>query len=194
MPSVTTPVITPRSNVVATTRPIHSVGRTIAKSMISSKYHLCERNTYAPENRSRIRSEVPGCATQMRYAIVTPAIAISAPITRPSHAGPLFTSTCTYFESANVGSRKRVTASSMPGIWTRPPSTASTASAPIAIFMGSSRSAMKWPGPGKPTSVSSSSPVIGLRGTSAWWRWPCSSSRASSTGSPQNARKIIRNV
>ena len=43
-------------------------------------------------------------------------------------------------------------------------------------------------------SVSSSSPVMGFLGTSAWARWPCSSSRASSTGSPQKARKIIRNV
>ncbi len=87
-----------------------------------------------------------------------------------------------------------MTASSMPGICRAPPITASTASVPIAIFIGSSRSAITWAGPGKPTSVSSSSPVIGFLGTSACARWPCSSSRASSHGSPKNARKIIRNV
>ena len=64
----------------------------------------------------------------------------------------------------------------------------------MAIFMGIARSAMKWPGPGKPTSVSSTSPVAGLVGTSAWCRWPPSSSAASAQGSPQKARKIIRNV
>ena len=54
----------------------------------------------------------------------------------------MLTSTCTYFESANVGSRNFVTASSTPGIWSAPPITASTASALIAIFIGHSRSAM----------------------------------------------------
>ena len=42
---------------------------------------------------------------------------------------------------------------------------ASTASAPIAIFIGASRSAMWCSGPGKPTSVSSTSPVAGLVGS-----------------------------
>ena len=61
-------------------------------------------------------------------------------------------------------------------------SIASTASAPIATFIGSARSAMWCSGPGKPTSVSSTSPVAGLVGLGAWWRWPCSSSRASAHG------------
>ena len=123
-----------------------------------------------------------------------PATAISAPMISPSQAGPVPTVTWAYLESANVGSRNLVIPSSTPGIWITPPIIASTASALMAIFMGHSRSAMKWPGPGNPTSVSSSSPVIGLVGTSAWWRWPCSSSTASGTGSPKNVRKIIRNV
>jgi hypothetical protein len=39
---------------------------------------------------------------------------------------------------------------------------------PIATFIGSSRSAIACSGPGKPTSASSSSPVAGLNGVSAW--------------------------
>ena len=54
------------------------------------------------------------------------------------------------------------------GICTNPPTIASTASAPIAIFIEPSRSAMWWSAPGKPTSVSSSSPVAGLVCFSAW--------------------------
>ena len=59
---------------------------------------------------------------------------------------------------------------------------------------GSERSAMWCSAPGKPTSVSSSSPLAGLVGTSWCAMWPASSSRASATGSPWKARKIIRNV
>ena len=80
------------------------------------------------------------------------------------------------------------------GICTRPAPTAPSASRPIATRIGSARSAIACTGPGKPTSVSSSSPVAGLRGTSAWCRWPPSSSRASATGSPWKARKIMRKV
>ena len=47
-----------------------------------------------------------------------------------------------------------------------------SASTLIATRIGSARSAIACAGPGKPTSVSSSSPVAGLRGTSAWCRWP----------------------
>ena len=101
-----------------------------------------------------------------------------------------------YFESANVGSRNFWIASVVwKGICSAPPMVASTARRLIATFMGISRSAMKWSGPGKPTSVSSISVgSIGLTWTSAWCRWPSSSSRASGTGSPQKTRKIIRNV
>ena len=80
------------------------------------------------------------------------------------------------------------------GICRKPPTIASSASTPIATFIVGSRSAMWCSGPGKPTSVSSTSPLAGFVWTSAWCRWPSSSSRASGTGSPKNARKIIRNV
>ena len=58
------------------------------------------------------------------------------------------------------------------GICSRPPTIASRASAPIAIFIVGSRSAMWCSGPGKPTSVSSTSPSAGFVWTSAWCRWP----------------------
>ena len=68
-----------------------------------------------------------------------------------------------------------------------------SASGAIAAFIGHSRSAMWCSGPGKPTSVSSGSPVSGFAGS--WWaRWPRSSSRASSTGSPKKTRNTIRNA
>ncbi len=97
-------------------------------------------------------------------------------------------------ESANDGSRNFSTAESTHGTWMMPPTVASTASAPIAAFIGIARSAMWCSGPGKPTSVSSISPLAGLKGASAWWMWPSSSSRASGHGSPQKARKIIRHA
>ena len=53
-------------------------------------------------------------------------------------------------------------------MFTTPPITASNASAPIAIFIVPSRSAMWWSGPGKPTSVSSTSPVAGFVCSGAW--------------------------
>ena len=60
---------------------------------------------------------------------------------------------------------------------------ASTASGPIAAFIGHARSATWCSGPGKPTSVSSGSPVIGFIG-SPWATWPPSSSAASGTALP----------
>jgi hypothetical protein len=75
-----------------------------------------------------------------------------------------------------------------------PPTTARTASPAIATVMVISRSAVWCSGPGKPTPVSSSSPLIGLVGTAACARWPCSSPVASGQGSWKNARKIIRKV
>ena len=71
-------------------------------------------------------------------------------------------------ESAKTGSRKLVTTSSTPGTWIRPANRARKASTPIATFIGGDCSAMWCSAPGKPTSVSSSSPVAGLRGVS--WR------------------------
>ena len=124
-----------------------------------------------------------------------PVTAIVAPTSRPIAVSVPDASSSSYrLESWNVGSRNVCSQSVTSGICGIPPITASTASAPIAIFIGNSRSAMWCSGPGNPTSVSSISPVIGLVGCSAWNRWPCSSSCASGTGSPKNARKIIRNV
>ena len=80
-----------------------------------------------------------------------------------------------------------------PGIWTRPPKSAPNAEHRHRHRIGHSRSAMWCSAPGKPTSVSSGSPLAGFFG-SAWARWPCSSSRASSHGSPQTTRKTIRNA
>ena len=85
-------------------------------------------------------------------------------------------------ESAKVGRRKSSITKSTFGICTSPAPTAPSASTPIATRIGSARSAIAWCGPGKPTSVSSTSPLAGLRGTSAWCRWPASSSRASGHG------------
>ena len=81
---------------------------------------------------------------------------------------------------------------STPGIWIRPTNSAPKPSTAIATFIGHSRSAMWCSSPGKPTSVSSASPVCGLVG-SAWCMWPCSSSFASSQGGPATTRKPIRN-
>ena len=64
-----------------------------------------------------------------------------------------------------------------------PPTIASSASEAIATLIGQSRSATWCSGPGKPTSVSSGSPVIGFTG-SPWAMPPAASSRASGTGSP----------
>ena len=124
-----------------------------------------------------------------------PVSAMIVPIVRPKTVRP--SEGCTVSKSsepANVGSRNDSRTWSTNGIWMKPPMIARTARPVIATFIEGSRSAMWWSGPGKPTSVSSTSPVAGFVCTSAWWRWPSSSSRASGTGSPQNARKIIRNV
>ena len=80
-----------------------------------------------------------------------------------------------------------------PGTPSAPAITASTASGAMAAFIGHSRSAMWWSAPGKPTSVSSASPVAGLA-CSPWARCPPSSSLASGTGSPKNTRNTIRNA
>ena len=82
----------------------------------------------------------------------------------------------------------------MPGIWIRPPTSASTESTPIAAFIDHDCSAMWCSGPGKPMSVSSSSPLAGLRGSS-WATWPLSiSSCASLQGVPGRIRKTKRKV
>ena len=83
--------------------------------------------------------------------------------------------------------------SDTPGIDTTPPTIESSASGPIAAFIGHACSATWCSGPGKPTSVSSGSPVIGFTG-SPCARCPPSSSRASGTESPRNTRKTIRNA
>ena len=87
-----------------------------------------------------------------------------------------------------------MTASSTPGTWMKPANSARKASTPIATFIGGDCSAMWWSAPGKPTSVSSSSPLAGLTGW-AWTTWPLSiSSWASLQGSPGRTRKISRKV
>ena len=117
----------------------------------------------------------------------------TVPSTRPKAVSASLGSRCR-LESANVGSRNFSTSVSTHGTCSSPPRVASKARAPIATFIGTARSAMWCSGPGKPTSVSSISPLLGLKGASAWWMWPSSSSRASGHGSPQKARKIIRHV
>ena len=71
-----------------------------------------------------------------------PRTAMAAPMIRPIHDGWVDTSAWAKCESAKVGRRKLVTASSTPGICSTPPTTASSASTPIATFIGHSRSAM----------------------------------------------------
>ena len=80
-----------------------------------------------------------------------------------------------------------------PGTPRTPAISASTASGAIATFMNHSRSAMWCSEPGKPTSVSSSSPVAGLT-CAPWAMWPCCSARACGTGGPKKTRKTIRNA
>ncbi len=72
-----------------------------------------------------------------------PTRAITAPMINPIQAGLVGSWERARRESANVGSRNLVTASSMPGICSTPPTAASTARLPIANFIGHSRSAMK---------------------------------------------------
>ncbi len=71
---------------------------------------------------------------------------------------------CSMADSANVGSRKASSQVVTFGMATTPPMTDRTASAPIAAFIGGESSAMWCSGPGKPTSVSSTSsgPMAGL--------------------------------
>ena len=71
--------------------------------------------------------------------------------------------------------------SSRPGTSMSPPKIDRNASIDMATFIGISRSAMWCSGPGKPISVSSLSPLAGLKG-SAWARCPSSSSFASCVG------------
>ena len=71
-----------------------------------------------------------------------------------------------------LGARKSSITKSTRGIWTSPMPTAPIASSVIATFIGMlagmARSAIAWNGPGKPTSVSSTSPSVGLVGNSGW--------------------------
>src|SRR5436309_65346 len=79
-----------------------------------------------------------------------PSTPSDAPTTRPTSVKPSDGfSDPKYFESANVGSRNFWIASVVwKGICSAPPMVASTARRLIATFMGISRSAMKWSGPG----------------------------------------------
>jgi hypothetical protein len=71
-----------------------------------------------------------------------------------------------YFDSSNVGWRKCSSVLVRPGTRTSPPRSDNAASTDIAAFIGQARSAIACSEPGKPTSVSSGSPVDGLCGSS----------------------------
>ena len=190
------PEMTIRSSTESASRPNSSAGRTTTKSISSSKYHLLTRNVWTAANLRCRRAAVPGLAMYTRYEIAIPVSPIAAPITSPTQEAMVLGCApgAASLEPVNAGARNFPSTSSTPDTSITPPTTAATASMVIATFIGHSRSAITCSGPGKPTSVSSSSPVIGLRGTSAWARWPCSSSTASGQGLPKNALKIIRNV
>ena len=123
-----------------------------------------------------------------------PASPSAVPSTSPVIKTPLRVGVEYSVESLKLGARKSSMVSSKCGIWISPMPTDPSASTAIATRIGSARSAIACTGPGKPTSVSSASPVSGLRGTSAWCGCPACISRASDTGSPWKARKIMRNV
>ncbi len=93
-----------------------------------------------------------------------PRTEITAPIARPRHSAPAVGWIALSGESAKAGSRKPKRTLSTPGIWISPANSAPTASTPIATAIGQDCSAMWWWAPGKPTSVSSASPVAGLTG------------------------------
>ena len=104
---------------------------------------------------------------------------------RPAHSAPSVGWSCAQRESSKVGSRKCSSVSVTPGT----PQDAGDEReqrqrAPSPTFIGHSRSAMWCSEPGKPTSVSSSSPVAGLA-WSPWARCPCSSSFASGHRRPE---------
>ncbi len=103
-----------------------------------------------------------GFLTNTKNAPPMPNTAITRPIIRSDHSAPVEGCTSAYLESANVGSRKCSSVSVTPGMPSAPAMMASTASGAIAAFIGNARSAIACSGPGKPTSVSSGSPVAGL--------------------------------
>ena len=132
--------------------------------------------------------------THTRDAIAIPARPSAVPSERPRTSSQSRPCVAYSEESPKLGRRKSSITKSTWGICSAPAPIEPTASSAIAARIGSARSAIAWCGPGKPTSVSSGSPVAGLRGTSAWWGCPRSSSRASATGAPWKARKTMRNV
>ena len=71
-----------------------------------------------------------------------PTTAITAPMISPSQAAPVLGSRSNSAEVANVGRRNFVIRSSTPGIWTKPPISASTARIVIGTFIVQLRSAM----------------------------------------------------
>ncbi len=124
-----------------------------------------------------------------------PATLIRPPISRPTQLAVVEGSIEASGESAKTGLRKLVTALSTPGTWMKPANRARKARIPIATFIGGDCSAMWCSSPGKPTSVSSTSPVFGLVGSCAWTTWPVSiRCWASAQGSPRRTRKISRKV
>ena len=93
-----------------------------------------------------------------------PTTETTAPIASPVHSWATVGWIALSGESAKAGSRKPKRTLSTPGTWIRPANSAPKPSPAIATAIGQDCSAMWWVGPGKPMSVSSSSPVAGLTG------------------------------
>ena len=174
-----------RSNVPVANAPAAATGRTTSASISSSKYHLCdEQLIHGREALARCAAAVAGLADPDAVGDRDPAqrrARCRAPgrSTAARRACAVRTA-CELGEASGAGSRRSRSRLSGSARARRRPRRSRAAL--IATFIGSARSAIAWCGPGKPTSVSSTSPLAGLVGTSAWCRWPPSSSRASAHG------------
>ena len=144
-------------------RPSASAGRTTTRSISSSKYHLLTSKLCSRANAACNLAAVPGDdvdavgdrdAAQPDHGPdrqADPRGVVARLRRRGASGAPV-----------NAGARKLLITWSTPGSCRKPPITASIASRVIAIFIAGSRSAITCSGPGKPTSVSSSSPVSGV--------------------------------
>ena len=167
-PPVTPPAITPRSSTDSVKRPTHCAGRTTSEVDQLVEVPLVVRNVCSS---GTARCSRAGCRARdpdpVRDRMPSPRSA--PPMTRPIHAVPVLGSMLRTGASRRTsGARNWVMTSSTPGICETPPTTASSARIAIGILIASSRSAMWCSGPGKPTSVSSTSPVPGLSRHSGW--------------------------
>ena len=180
------PATNTRSNVLAAKRPTAAAGRTTSASISSSKYHLLtsscvQRRAAARVRGRRCRAAHPdavgdGDAGERR----SPCRATSPNISRPSRVCGSYSG-----EPANVGRRKSsMTYVDFRDLRSGPRRPRRPRARAIATFIGSSRSAIVCSGRGSRRRCPPPRRVAGLRGRSAWCRWPASSSRASGTGSP----------